>query len=66
VFDLTFTVIDTRSAATPLTLAVDQAVLAGWTGRDPHARDKHIAELEAIGIARQRRRRSIIASPRGG
>jgi len=52
VFDLTFTVIDTRSAATPLTLAIDQAVLAGWTGRDPVARDKHIAELEAIGIAR--------------
>jgi len=52
VFDLTFTVIDTRSAATPLTLAIDQAVLAGWTGRDPLARDKHIAELEAIGIAR--------------
>ena len=51
-FDLTFTVIDTRSAATPLTLAIDQAVLAGWTGRDPLARDKHIAELEAIGIAR--------------
>ena len=51
-FDLTFTVIDTRSAATPLTLAIDQAVLAGWTGRDPVARDKHIAELEAIGIAR--------------
>jgi len=52
VFDLTFTVIDTKSAATPLTLAIDQAVLAGWTGRDPVARDKHIAELEAIGIAR--------------
>jgi len=27
-------------------------VIAGWTGRDPVARDKHIAELEAIGIAR--------------
>ena len=51
-FDLTFTVIDTRGAATPLTLAIDQAVLAGWTGRDPLARDKHIAELQAIGIAR--------------
>ena len=51
-FDLTFTVIYTRSAATLLTLAIDQAVLAGWTGRDPLARDKHIAELEAIGIAR--------------
>ena len=38
--------------STPLTLAIDQAVIAGWTGRDPVARDKHIAELEAIGIAR--------------
>src|SRR3954466_13932819 len=37
---------------TPLTLAIDQPVIAGWTGRDPVARDKHIAELEAIGIAR--------------
>jgi uncharacterized protein DUF2848 len=51
VFDLTFTV-DDNGAATPLTLAIDQAVIAGWTGRDPVARDKHIAELEAIGIAR--------------
>jgi Protein of unknown function (DUF2848) len=52
VFDLTFTIIDAQGATTPLTLAVDQAVVAGWTGRDPVARDKHIAELEAIGIAR--------------
>jgi hypothetical protein len=52
VFDLTFTVIDVNGGATPLTLAIDQAVIAGWTGRDPLARDKHIAELEAIGIAR--------------
>ena len=51
-FDLTFTIIDAQGATTPLTLAVDQAVVAGWTGRDPVARDKHIAELEAIGIAR--------------
>ena len=50
-FDLTFT-IDARDTTTPLTLAIDQAVIAGWTGRDPVARDKHIAELEAIGIAR--------------
>src|SRR5258707_13089390 len=41
-----------NGAPTPLTLAIDQAVTAGWTGRDPVARDKHIAELEAIGIAR--------------
>jgi hypothetical protein len=51
VFDLAFT-IDALDATTPLTLPIDQAVIAGWTGRDPVARDKHITELEAIGIAR--------------
>jgi hypothetical protein len=51
VYDLTFT-IDAQDTTTPLTLPIDQAVIAGWTGRDPVARDKHIAELEAIGIAR--------------
>jgi hypothetical protein len=51
VFDLTFT-IDDKGAPTRLTLPIDRAVIAGWTGRDPDARDKHIAELEAIGIAR--------------
>ncbi len=50
-FDLAFT-IDARDTTTPLTLPIDRAVIAGWTGRDPVARDKHIAELEAIGIAR--------------
>ena len=50
-FDLAFTV-DAQDTTTPLTLAIDQAVIAGWTGRDPVARDKHISELEAIGIAR--------------
>ena len=50
-FDLAFT-IDAQGTTTPLTLPVDQAVIAGWTGRDPVARDRHIAELEAIGIAR--------------
>ena len=50
-FDLTFS-IDAQGTTTPLTLAIDQAVIAGWTGRDPVARDKHIAELEALGIAR--------------
>jgi Protein of unknown function (DUF2848) len=51
VFDLAFT-IDAKDTTTPLTLPIDQAVIAGWTGRDPVARDKHIVELEAIGIAR--------------
>ena len=50
-FDLAFT-IAAQGTATPLPLAINQAVIAGWTGRDPVARDKHIAELEAIGIAR--------------
>ena len=49
--DLTFNV-DARGTKTLLTPAIDRAVIAGWTGRDPVARDKHIAELEAIGIAR--------------
>jgi hypothetical protein len=51
VFDLTFT-IDGQDTTVPLTLPIDHAVIAGWTGRDPVARDKHIVELEAIGIAR--------------
>ncbi len=50
-FDLSLD-IDAQDTTTPLTLSIDQAVIAGWTGRDPVARDKHIAELEAIGIAR--------------
>jgi hypothetical protein len=50
VFDLAFT-IEAQSGPTPLTLPIDHAVIAGWTGRDPVARDKHIAELAAIGIA---------------
>ncbi len=41
-YDLTFTVMD-KGVATPLTLSIDMAVIAGWTGRDPVARDKHIA-----------------------
>lgn len=33
-------------------LTVTRLVIAGWTGRDAVARDHHIAELEALGIAR--------------
>jgi hypothetical protein len=51
VFDLAFT-IDAKGMTIPLTLPIDRAVIAGWTGRDAVARDRHIAELEAIGIAR--------------
>ena len=49
--DITFT-LETKGNRSQLTLPIRQAVVAGWTGRDPIARDKHIAELEAIGIAR--------------
>jgi len=32
-------------------LQFDELIIAGWTGRDPVARDKHIAELAELGIA---------------
>ena len=38
--------------ATRQQVTVNRLVIAGWTGRDPVARDKHIAELEALGIPR--------------
>ena len=31
---------------------IEQAVIAGWTGRDANAVEKHIRELEAIGVKR--------------
>ncbi len=49
--EIAFT-LETLLSRTPLTLPIREAVIAGWTGRDPVARDRHIAELEAIGIAR--------------
>jgi len=39
-------------AARPRDVAIVQAVVAGWTGRDPVAVEKHIAELEALGVQR--------------
>jgi hypothetical protein len=36
----------------PLNFTPRNAVIAGWTGRDPIARDKHIAELEELGVPR--------------
>ena len=38
--------------ATRQQVTVNRLVIAGWTGRDPVARDKHIAEREALGIPR--------------
>ena len=33
-------------------VAIEQAVIAGWTGRDPIAVEKHIKELEVLGVKR--------------
>ncbi len=33
-------------------VAIDEVVVAGWTGRDPAAVEKHIRELEALGVKR--------------
>ena len=44
--------IHANNGTTTERLAMTQLVMAGWTGRDPVARAKHVAELEALGIAR--------------
>jgi hypothetical protein len=43
-----------RAGAAPETASVPilEAVIAGWTGRDKAALEKHIAELEAVGVKR--------------
>jgi len=40
------------SETRPTQIPIDQAVVAGWTGRDPAAVEKHIKELEALGVKR--------------
>jgi uncharacterized protein DUF2848 len=40
------------SGTRPAEITIDQAVVAGWTGRDPAAVEKHIKELEALGVKR--------------
>jgi hypothetical protein len=44
--------LDSRSGSSRREIAVDHAVIAGWTGRDPVAVEKHIRELETIGVKR--------------
>ena len=39
-------------AATEQDVGIDDAIIAGWTGRDPAAVEKHIRELEALGVRR--------------
>ena len=41
-----------HGASGPSAVAIDQAVIAGWTGRDPAAVEEHIKELEAMGVKR--------------
>jgi hypothetical protein len=41
-------------AGTALPAKISSLIIAGWTGRDPEAIEHHIAELEAIGVARPR------------
>ncbi len=41
-----------KSGPTRRNVQVDRLVIAGWTGRDRAALEKHIAELEAIGVKR--------------
>jgi hypothetical protein len=48
---LELTLIDAGSASTRR-VAIDALVIAGWTGRDRAAVEKHIAELEALGVQR--------------
>ncbi len=36
----------------PTEVAIDDAIVAGWTGRDPAAVEKHVRELEALGVKR--------------
>jgi hypothetical protein len=43
--------LDAKGAQTPLSITLTQGVIAGWTGRDPVARDHHIKELQELGIA---------------
>src|SRR5271170_48699 len=45
-------VLQGQSGPTRRNVQVDHLVIAGWTGRDRAALEKHIAELEAIGIKR--------------
>jgi 2-keto-4-pentenoate hydratase/2-oxohepta-3-ene-1,7-dioic acid hydratase in catechol pathway len=39
-------------ASTRRDVGIDDVVVAGWTGRDPAAVEKHIKELEALGVKR--------------
>jgi hypothetical protein len=50
-YPLTFS-IRRGDSVTRETMTIRHAVIAGWTGRDLPALEKHIRELEALGVAR--------------
>lgn len=41
-----------KSGVRPTEVTIERAVVAGWTGRDAAAVEKHIKELEALGVKR--------------
>jgi hypothetical protein len=45
-------VLHNRSGSSRTDVAIDQAVIAGWTGRNAAAVENHIRELEALGVKR--------------
>ncbi len=44
--------LEEQSKASPIEVLVRTLVIAGWTGRDERALEKHIRELAEIGVAR--------------
>lgn len=45
-------VFESAGGRTHREVQVERAVIAGWTGRDPAAVERHIAELEKLGVKR--------------
>lgn len=48
---LPFTVVS-REGTRDVTMTIQNLVIAGWTGRDKEAMEKHIRELEELGVPR--------------
>ena len=44
--------LNSHSAHESISIAVEQAVIAGWTGRDTAKMEEHIQELEKLGVTR--------------
>ena len=45
-------VLQSGGNSTRYDVGIDDVIVAGWTGRDPAAVEKHIRELEALGVKR--------------